>query len=215
MFCRRVLDNLTLWDKVESMSEANRPSITSLTLVLPPLFVTMMKALLTLSLLLLAQLSHADQGAIEVAKAHISSNLSSDHKKLVETYAQKLTLMSGHEYLKEKYGLAGDGARATGAEVEGSKLIKAMVKSSADKPTLPMEHAKRILDKLKYESIEVHEGDFTTDASDTVKTPDGKLHFMIKKGDVLIKASAPKADFVLLQLRVEEGSWRVVSEYLD
>ena len=53
---------------------------------------------------------------------------------------------------------------------------------------------------------------------DLVKTPDGKLHFMIKDGDILFKvgpAKPRKGDFLLFQLRPLGGSWKVVAEYLD
>lgn len=174
-----------------------------------------MKTLLTLILLLSAPLAYAAPGGIEFAKAHVRSTLMSDHKKLEETYAPKVTLMPGHEFLKEKYGLAGPGARGKGAEVERGKLIAAIARASSDRPGLPEEHVKRILSTLKYQSMKVHEGDFETEASDPVETPHGKLHFTIRKGDLLIKVSPPKGDFILLHLRMENGAWKVVSEYLD
>ena len=170
--------------------------------------------LITLVTLALTGISHAGHGAIEVAKSHVSSNLTSDHKKLAETYAPNVVLMPGHEYLKEKYGLAKAGARGKGAEVKRGKLIATLTRASAGLPAFPVEHAERVLDKLKYQSVKVHEGDFATDPSDPVETQDGKLHFMIKKGDLLIKVAPAKGDFVLLQLREEDDSWRVVAEYL-
>ncbi len=71
------------------------------------------------------------------------------------------------------------------------------------------------LGELRYEPLEIAEGDFAADPADPVKTSDGRLHFAIKKGDVLLNVSPPKGDFVLLQLRKGDGGWQVVSEYLD
>ncbi|MGI9244009.1 MAG: hypothetical protein ACR2RV_24645 [Verrucomicrobiales bacterium] len=174
-----------------------------------------MKILLTFTLAILCQIGHADEGAIDVAKTHLDSNLKGDYKKLTKTYAPKINLMAGHEFLKEEYGLAGAGGRAKGGEVERGKLIEAMTKASADRPERPQERVEKMLKSLRYEVIEVQKGDFVTEASDPVGTPDGKLHFSIKKGDVLLKVSPPKGDFLLLHLRKKAGEWSVVSEYLD
>jgi hypothetical protein len=175
----------------------------------------MMKTLLSLSLLLLAQLCHADEAAVNTARIHLSSYLKGDHTKLSETYAPKVALMPGHEFLKEEYGLNESGDRAKGAEVERDKLIAAMVKVSADRPARLPERIDEMLETLSYEPIKIEEGDFVTDSSDPVGTPDGKLHFSIKNGDVLLKVSPPKGDYLLLHLREKDGKWRVVSEYLD
>ena len=179
----------------------------------------MMKILLTLTLTLtlavLCQVGHADKGAIEVAKTHLDSNLKWNFKKLSETYAPKVTLMPGHEFLKEEYGLAGAGGRDKGGEIDRDKLIAAMKKASADRRERPQERIDKLLKSLTYEVIETKEGDFATEASDPVGTPDGKLHFAIKKGDVLLKVAPPKGDFLLFHLRKKDGAWSVVSEYLD
>lgn len=156
-------------------------------------------------LLLFGQLAHADDAAIEVAQAHIRSNLGSDFEKLALTYGSRVMLMPGHEFLKKKYGLAGAGGLEKGAIVGRDGLIEAMAKASAGRPALPQQHVERILGNLKFESIEVHEGDFAS----------GELQFKIRKGDSLIQVAPPKGDTILLHLRMEEGSLRVVSEYLD
>ena len=175
-----------------------------------------MKSLLAFSLLLLAPLCHAEDGAIEAAKKHLGYTLKkSDHEKLGKTYAPTVTLMPGHEFLKEEYGLAGEDGRDKGAEVDRAKLIAAIVKASADRPDRPADRIEKKLGRLAFEIIEAKEGDFATDASDPVGTPDGKLHFSIEKGDVLLKASPGGGDFILLHLRKIDGSWMVASEYLD
>lgn len=55
--------------------------------------------------------------------------------------------------------------------------------------------------------------------ADEEATKSAKTHleqlFKVKKGDVLLKVSPPKGDFLLLHLRQIDGSWRIVSEYLD
>ena len=60
-------------------------------------------------------------------------------------------------------------------------------------------------------------GEFSIPAADPVGTPDSKLHFTIQRGDVLVKAAPGKGsgDFILLQLREVDGTWRVVAESLD
>lgn len=174
-----------------------------------------MKTLITVSLLLFTQLCHADEDAITTAKAHLAHILKSDFENLSETYTAKIALMPGHEFLKAEHGLAAAGARATGAKVDRKKLIAAMKKASAERPARAVERIERMLESLKYESIGVKEGDVAIDPSDPVETADGKLHFTIKKGDVLLKVTPPKGDFLLLHLRKVDTAWKVASEYID
>lgn len=45
-----------------------------------------------------------------------------------------------------------------------------------------------------------------------METADGKLHFAIPPGNVLIKPGNPAGHFTLAPLREAEGEWRVVAE---
>jgi hypothetical protein len=174
-----------------------------------------MKTLIPAILILLSPLCCADEGAIESAKTHLKGSLKSNHKELAATYAPKVKLMPGHEFLKEDYGLVGAGARAEGAEVERDKLIAAMEKAAAGRPARPAERVDGLLETLKYEVLKVKAGKGQVDPTDPVGTPDGKLHFEVKEGDVLLKVSPPKGDFLYLHLRKVDGNWLIVSEYLD
>jgi hypothetical protein len=165
--------------------------------------------------MLLSQLCGADEEATKSARTHLDQLFKGRHRELSATYAPKVTLMPGHEFLKKEYGLVEDGARAKGAEVERDKLIAAMEKAAADRPAKPADRVDAFLETMKYEVIEAAEGKVGTAPSDPVGTSDGKLHFEVKKGDVLLKVSPPKGDFLLLHLRQIDGSWRIVSEYLD
>ncbi len=173
-----------------------------------------MKTLIPAILILLSPLCSADEGAIESAKTHVNGSLKGNHKELAATYAPKVTLMPGHEYLKEEYGLVGVGGRAKGAEVERDKLIAAMETAAAGQPASPAKQVNALLETLKYEVIKVEEGKVEV-SPDPVGTPDVKFQFQVKKGDVLLKVSPPKGDFIFLHLRKIDGSWRIVSEYLD
>lgn len=174
-----------------------------------------MKKLIATMIVLLSPLCGADEGATKAAKAHLDSFLKGKHGELARTYAPKVALIPGHEFLKAEYGLAGDGTRAEGAEVGRDKLIAAMEKAAAGRPDRPAGRVDALLETMKYEVIEVAEGKVGIDPSDPVGTPDGKLHFEIKKGDVLLKVSPPKGDFLVFHLRRIDGSWRIVAEYLD
>jgi hypothetical protein len=174
-----------------------------------------MKTLIPTILILLSPLCSANEEAIESAKTHLNRSLHGNNKELATTYAPKVTLMPGHEFLKEEYGLVGDGGRAEGAEVERDKLIAAMETAAAGRPARPAERVDALLETLKYEVIEVEAGKVKVDPSDPVGTPDGKLHFEVKEGDVLLKVSPPKGDFIFLHLRKVDGNWLIVSEYLD
>jgi len=175
-----------------------------------------MKTLLTiLSFIAFVQFCSADEQAIATAKSHLSSNLKSDVEELNKSYSPKIMLMPGHEFLKEEYGLAEPGGRATGLEVERGNLLAAMKKAANGRPERRADRIEKLLATLRYQVIEAEAGDFITAPSDPVGTPDGKLHFAIKAGDVLIKVSPPKGDFILLHLRKHDGAWKIVSEYLD
>lgn len=152
---------------------------------------------------------------MNAAKVHVSSILKADFEKLAETYDAKVTLMPGHEFLKKEYGLSEAADRSQKIDVESEKLLAVMAKKSAERPERPVDRIDAMLETLKYDVLPNAAGDFATDASDPVGTADGKLHFSIEEGDVVLKVSPPKGDFLLLQLRNVEGSWRVVAEYLD
>ena len=72
-----------------------------------------------------------------------------------------------------------------------------------------------MLKGLNYEALDAPPGEFAADPADPVDTPDGKLRFDIKQGDVLLKVSPPTGDFLLLQLRKIGNEWKVVAEYVD
>jgi len=153
--------------------------------------------------------------AVEAARKHLRAFLACDPETLKATYAPKVELMPGHEFLKDQYALTAPGGRARGATVERDKFIAAMRKASANHPPRPAERIDEMLKTLTYDTLKTAAGRFVTDSTDPVGTQDGKLRFTIKKGDVLLKVSPPKGDFLLLHLRREEGTWSVVSEYID
>lgn len=174
-----------------------------------------MKKIIATMTVLLSSLCSAQEEAAKIVQTHVDLFLKGKHEGLAATYAPKVTLMPGHECLKAEYGLAEDEARAKGAEVASEKIITAMKKASADRPAKPADKVDALVKSLKYEVLNPAEGNFVIAPSDPVGTPDGKLHFDVKKGDVLLKVLTPKGDFLLFQLRQLSGSWKIVSEYID
>jgi hypothetical protein len=175
----------------------------------------MKRILSSLLLCLPAANAFADEGAIAAAKTHLTALLTSDFATMEKTYAEKVILMPGHELLKPEYGFTDQPDRKTATEAAGPDLAKAFQKASAKQDPRPPEKIRTMIDSLKFEVLENGPGDLATEASDPVKTPDGKLHFAIRDGDVLVKASPERGDFALFQLRQVDGAWRVVAEYLD
>lgn len=153
-------------------------------------------------------------GAILAAKAHMRGFLKSDFEKMAKTYAPKVTLVAGHEMLKAEHGLAGAGGRDAAITVGSAELLAAMEKAF-DGPLMPADQIEKFFEVITFTSLETKVGDHAIDPPDPVATPDGKAHFAIVDGDVLIKAGPEKGDFILLQLRQMEGGWRVVAELLD
>jgi hypothetical protein len=156
-----------------------------------------------------------DKLAISTAKIHVAAIVRQDVDALEKTYAAEVGLIPGHEFLKDEYGLTKPGGRARGATVEREKLLAAMKKAVADRPPRPADRVDKMLASLTYTPLDAVPGEFATDPSDPVDTPDGKLRFDIKKGDVLVKVAPPKGDFLLLQLRQIKSAWKVVAEYVD
>jgi len=166
-------------------------------------------------LILVSPLCRADDGALEAAKAHIAGIMSKDPRVLAATYAPKITLMPGHEFLKERYGLAGKDGRMKALEVESVKLLEVMEKSMEGQAKAPNEQVEAFLKVLKFEPLEIKEGDFAVQSPNPTGTPDNMLHFQVLKDDVIFKVSPPRKDYIVLHLRQLEGVWRVVSECFD
>ena len=147
--------------------------------------------------------------AIETAKIHVRSiilHINGGAPKGVK-YAPKVQLLPGHELVKDKFQLAPAGARAKGAVAARDKLIPAMAKVQVVRQK-QLEKMEQLLKTLKYTPMKTKEWAFVINA-------DGKLHFTIKKGDILLKISPPRGNFMLLQMRLQKGNWAVVAEYID
>ncbi len=154
-------------------------------------------------------------GATRVVQAHVRSLFEGRIEKMVRNYHHRLRLMPGHDMLRAGHGIVPVDARDEGRVVDSAQLIAALKKMFGDRPLVPPQHLEKLLKMYAFEILETKPGPFATDP---VKTPDGKLHFMIKDGDILFKvgpAKPRKGDFLLFQLRPLEGSWKVVTEYLD
>jgi len=157
------------------------------------------------------------QSATEVAAGHVRSFMEGKFDKMTDSYAAKVRLMPGHEMLKAEYGLAGEGARTTGATVDRAKLLGASMKAFGGRPVVPPDVLEKLLTAFEFQVLGPGLGDHGVDSPDPVDTPDGKVHFIIKQGDVLLKFAPKngKGDFLLFQLRQVAGGWRVVAELLD
>jgi hypothetical protein len=155
-----------------------------------------------------------NEAAVATAKLHLKATLTGDAASLGNSYAAEVRLMPGHEFLKPSHGFTTDAQRKTATVVASDKLIAAIKRETEAQPRKP-ERIEAMLKSITLASLEVREGDFAVAPSDPVNTEDGKLHFQIVKGDLLLKVSPPKGDFFLLQMRSVDGKWRVVAEYLD
>lgn len=157
----------------------------------------------------------AGKAPVAAAKRHLRAFLRGDAETLKTSYAANVQLLPGHEMLKDEYGLAEAGARATGATVARDKLAASIAEVMAKIGGFSEETLDQILETMKYEPLPVTKGEVVTDASDPVQTADGKLHFTTEPGDILLKIAPPEGDFFLLQLRKIDGEWAVMAEYID
>lgn len=168
-----------------------------------------------LSILIITASSYADDAAVKHCKKHLIAILSFDLEDLKTTYDESLKLMPGHEFAKPEYELGGDDSRKTGVIVTRDKLLKVMAADIGGREPRPKEAIKKKLSDFEYVIMSNKAGKFVTEPSDPVGTVDGKLHFELKKGDLLYKVKPPRGDFLLLHLRKADNRWVVVSEYLD
>ena len=156
--------------------------------------------------------------AVRITKNHVRNLFQSKFDDLTPNYAPQVRLMPGHEFLKPEYDLTTNAdALHEGATVNPAKLV-AVMKKAFKEPIVEPEFLEKLLDLYDFEILDTKAGDFSTPPPDPVKTPDGKLHFMIREGDLLFKvgpAKPRKGDFLLFQMRPLEGSWKLVAEYLD
>ena len=156
-----------------------------------------------------------ENDVVAIVKTHLRAVLTADQKRLRETYAEKVQLTPGHEFLKDRYGIAEPGARAKGAVVESEKLIAAIVKATANRKPRPAEQVEQLLQMLTFKTSTLEKGTLKAEPTDPVGTADGKLHLTAEKGDVLVKAIHSSNEFLLIHLRQGKSKWKVVSEYID
>ncbi len=157
-------------------------------------------------------------GAVRFMKNHVTKVFQSRFDDLARNYGPRIRLMPGHELLKPEHALIRNAnARHEGATVDSADLIAAL-KRSFKEPIVEPELLGQVLDRYAFEILDTEAGDFSTPPADPVRTPDGKLHFMMREGDLLFKvgpAKPRKGDFLLFQIRSVKGSWKLVAEYLD
>ncbi len=157
-------------------------------------------------------------GAVRFIKNHVTKVFQSRFDDLARNYGPRIRLMPGHELLKPEYALTRNAnARHEGATVDSADLIAAL-KRSFKEPIVEPELLGQVLNRYAFEILDTEAGDFSTPPADPVRTPDGKLHFMMLEGDLLFKvgpAKPRKGDFLLFQIRPVKGSWKLAAEYLD
>ncbi len=176
-----------------------------------------MKALLLLSLLFFSGTlaSRADEEeSVKACRAHLKNIFTGNAEALEKSFAAEVTLMPGDEFLDPDYGFAKDKDRKESAKVTGKALTQALLKKVDSEGKPPQEEMDKLFATLKFEPLEVKEGDFPVEPSEKVETPDGKLHFKVVKDDVIFKVGPPEEKTVLLHLRKVDGHWVVVSEFL-
>jgi hypothetical protein len=151
---------------------------------------------------------------VKVAKALLRASLFDyDEETLTEIYAPKVQLLPGNKLFYEQYRLTEDrSVDKLGAVVERDKLLEAVAKSAERSSDIPKGLIGQVVDDFKIEQFEVAEGEFITEPNRPSESLDGKLRFLIKKGDVLLRVSVHGV-FRFVQMRKADGKWRVVAEY--
>jgi hypothetical protein len=137
-----------------------------------------------------------ENDTIEAAKTHLRALLTCNEKVLSKSYAAKVRRLRQGDLL------------------EREKVIAAALKQFAGGGDVPEEAIRRFIGRLKFEPLEVREGELVTSPSPAMATENGRLRFRIEKGDAVVKIpQGPSAWF--LQLRKANSEWTVVAEYTD
>lgn len=134
--------------------------------------------------------------AIEAARAHLRALLTADKQFLSNSYAATVRMLR-----KDK-------------DMDREKAIDAAVKQFGDGGDVPAAVIGQLLDRMKFKSVEVTEGEFVTPPSAAISTKDGSLRFTIEKRDSVVTITQGRSAW-FLQLRKSNNGWTVVAEYTD
>ena len=162
----------------------------------------------------LAQIEKAERAAITTAaQNHFRAVLAQDWVELDKDYADKVLLLPGNELLKSKTGEREESKAVT---VNKSELLTLMREKFAGRDLIKASRIDEFVNLFDYQILDTKLGDNAIEPADPVKTADGKLHFTMEAGDVLVKAIPKKGgDFLLMQFRDFDDRWKIVAEYLD
>ena len=156
-----------------------------------------------------------EEGSIKFVRTFLEARFSKD-KDFSEFVAPKITLLPGHEYLKERYGVVGAGQRSTSKEVNRDDFVKVTNGLRAELTEKKAARLRELLSKCDYTLRSLKKGDNTVDPPDPVGTPDKKIHLLAEEGDALVFVRPkPKGDFLFFVVRKIEGKRKIVAEYVD
>ena len=150
--------------------------------------------------------------AEEFIKSHVANLMSKNASELSNSYASKVQLMPGHEFLKPKYPIGANDADGTGAQVDRKRLLEVFPAVLSKSRLQPI---KQVLN-MNVVVVETKANHYWVSPSDSALPQDGQLEFSLVSGDVLLKASrSGHSDSAWFQVRRIDGTLRVVAEYLD
>ena len=152
---------------------------------------------------------------LDVAREHVTHLLSRDVQSLPKTYADTFDLLPGHQFAHEKHGLRKDAPESQPITVTKAAYMNAFRFSAARRREVDKRQIMAMVPLFRFEVLPSQNGEFHTDASRKVDTPNGKLTLKVQEGDKVVKVSPRRGHFILLQFRKLSGSWKVVAEYFS
>ena len=159
-----------------------------------------------------------DTGAVtatEFVKMHVRYLASNRFLQLKETYAARVKLLPGHQFLQAEYSFVDASRINEGQTVDRGKLMLTIQDEWGSLSETPDEQVDEFLEACTFAVVDAAPGDHAETPSDPVQTKDGKLHFAMEKGDKLVRVETDDDERVFFQCRKIDGGWRVVAEYID
>lgn len=152
---------------------------------------------------------------LDVAREHVTHLLARDIEELPKNYADEFELLPGHQFADPKHGLAEVEPVGEPVRVSKAAYMNAFRFSAARRRQPDKRQIMAMVPLFRFEVLPSKDGQFQTEASKRVNTPDGKLTLEVKPGDKVVRVSPRRAHFIVLQMRKVGGSWKVVAEYFS
>jgi hypothetical protein len=179
----------------------------------------------TMRALLVEQDAHSGITAVERARIHLLNIMEGNIASLEDAYTPRVSLIQGHEFLKEGYGLYPLGSNGRAVHVDRERLVGIYKKAKSNRMRFlqsrhgirPVLWKPQIIADLHFEEVEMEEGSLPGMPSNSEFVKETWGFNIYRDGDVVVKVSRDESDllnFFIFHLREIDGEWKVIAEYI-